>query len=408
MFKRFISILFVTLFVFAANFANAEERIKMTLDGGVYTIPCEVNGLRMKFIFDTGASMVSISMTEARFMYKNGYIDDDDFTGTAKTRIANGDIEENMKLTLREVKVGSKTIHNVEALVSNSANAPLLLGQSVLRQLGTWSIDGDCFVIKDGSNYDDEEEDEAYPDEADRLYKLALQYLNSGDKKNAIECFNEAAQIYYDLNDFENYYNIAKKSANLGSSEGQNNLGFCYNEGLYVSQDYKQAVYWYKKAAEQGYDLAQYNMALHYNSGEGVTKNIRQAVYWYKKAAVQGYDLAQFNLGLCYYNGEGVAKNYEQAVYWYKKAAEQGYARAQYNLGVCYDNGDGVAQSYQQAGYWFKQAAEQGHAMAQYNLGVCYDNGDGVPQSKKEAKYWFRKAAAQGDRDAQIMLEKLQ
>lgn len=103
MFKKILSILIATLFVFATNYSNADERIKMTLENGVYTMPCEVNGLRMKFVFDTGASMVSISMTEAKFMYKNGYIDDNDFIGTAKTRIANGDIEENMKLDRESV-----------------------------------------------------------------------------------------------------------------------------------------------------------------------------------------------------------------------------------------------------------------------------------------------------------------
>ena len=34
---------------------------------GTYLIPCKVNGVPMKFIFDTGASVVNISMTEALF-----------------------------------------------------------------------------------------------------------------------------------------------------------------------------------------------------------------------------------------------------------------------------------------------------------------------------------------------------
>ena len=36
----------------------------------VYTIPCKVNGLALNFIFDTGASSVSISKSEAIFMLK--------------------------------------------------------------------------------------------------------------------------------------------------------------------------------------------------------------------------------------------------------------------------------------------------------------------------------------------------
>src|SRR5690349_10430416 len=47
--------------------------VKMTRDdGGVYKIPVEINGTEMYFIFDTGAGMISISTTEANFLYKQG------------------------------------------------------------------------------------------------------------------------------------------------------------------------------------------------------------------------------------------------------------------------------------------------------------------------------------------------
>jgi len=40
---------------------------------GVYTIPCKVNGIDMRFILDTGASNVTISLTEAKFLIKQIY-----------------------------------------------------------------------------------------------------------------------------------------------------------------------------------------------------------------------------------------------------------------------------------------------------------------------------------------------
>lgn len=131
---------------------HAEEMIKMTFEQGVYTLPCEVNGLNMRFIFDTGASSVSISMAEALFMLKNGYLDDQDITGITKTQIANGQIDENVVINLKYVKIGERTIKNVQAVVSNSLDAPLLLGQTVIRQLGSWSIEGDYLVIKSSGN----------------------------------------------------------------------------------------------------------------------------------------------------------------------------------------------------------------------------------------------------------------
>jgi len=37
-----------------------------------------VNGLSLKFIFDTGASAISLSKSEAVFMLKSGYLSVDD------------------------------------------------------------------------------------------------------------------------------------------------------------------------------------------------------------------------------------------------------------------------------------------------------------------------------------------
>jgi hypothetical protein len=64
----------------------------MEKEGGVFTVPCSVNGLKLKFIFDTGASDVSISKTEAMFMLKNGYLNSDDIVGKQKYIDATGKI----------------------------------------------------------------------------------------------------------------------------------------------------------------------------------------------------------------------------------------------------------------------------------------------------------------------------
>ena len=49
--KKFFSLIICLLL---SGILNAQERIKMEKSGGIYKIPCEVNGLRMKFYFDTG------------------------------------------------------------------------------------------------------------------------------------------------------------------------------------------------------------------------------------------------------------------------------------------------------------------------------------------------------------------
>lgn len=118
-------------------------------ENGLYLIPCKVNGVPMKFIFDTGASSVNISMTEALFLLKNGQIQENDIKGTSRAQIANGEIVENTKILLRKIEVGGIEINDVDATVSHNLNAPLLLGQSAISKLGTIQLEGTNLIIKD-------------------------------------------------------------------------------------------------------------------------------------------------------------------------------------------------------------------------------------------------------------------
>jgi clan AA aspartic protease (TIGR02281 family) len=133
---------------------HAQATIKLEQKDGVYLIPCSVNGLGLKFIFDTGASDVSISLTEAMFMLKNGYLTESDFIGTEEYQVATGEIHEGYTLNIRSIQVGGKKLENVKASVVKSSVAPLLLGQSAISQLGAFQFDyaNNVLVIMDGAN----------------------------------------------------------------------------------------------------------------------------------------------------------------------------------------------------------------------------------------------------------------
>lgn len=115
--------------------------VKMEKVNGVYQIPVDVNGINMFFIFDTGASIISISETEAVFLYKQGKLTKEDIKGTANFSDANGDISEGTIIILSTVKIGNKVLKNIEASVVQNLNAPLLFGQSALQKFGKISID---------------------------------------------------------------------------------------------------------------------------------------------------------------------------------------------------------------------------------------------------------------------------
>jgi clan AA aspartic protease (TIGR02281 family) len=116
---------------------HAQTTVQMSRDGGVYTMPCKVNGLALRFIIDTGASNVMISAVEALFMQKNGYLKKNDFMGEETYRIASGATMTGSAVIFRRLEIGDIVLRNVKASVAHPVGAPLLLGQSALRQLGT-------------------------------------------------------------------------------------------------------------------------------------------------------------------------------------------------------------------------------------------------------------------------------
>ena len=141
--KKILLILLLVISVLT----NAQTTIKMERDGGIYKIKCKVNGAPMKMYFDTGASSVSISLATALYLRDNDLIDKTDILGKAKTTTADGSIVDNMVIRLKDVEIGGMHLKNVEAVVSSSLNAPLLLGQTVISKLGKITLNGDILTI---------------------------------------------------------------------------------------------------------------------------------------------------------------------------------------------------------------------------------------------------------------------
>lgn len=122
----------------------------MEKDGGVNVIPCSINGLALKFVFDTGASTVSISSAEAIFMLKNGYLKSSDIIGEHSFSDANGEISEGTTINLRELSFAGFTLRNVKATIVHNLKAPLLLGLSAIDKLGKIQIEGMTLTIMNG------------------------------------------------------------------------------------------------------------------------------------------------------------------------------------------------------------------------------------------------------------------
>ena len=138
MIKKIVVIILFTLF-FKSSFS--QTKIQMKRDGGVSVIPCKVNGLNLDLIFDTGAADVSLSIVEASFMFKNGYLSPDDIVGSSNFMDASGNINEGVVLNLKEIEIAGLKLYNVTASIVKNNKAPLLLGQSAISKLGGIQLD---------------------------------------------------------------------------------------------------------------------------------------------------------------------------------------------------------------------------------------------------------------------------
>ena len=92
-----------------------------------------------------------------------------------------------------------------------------------------------------------------------------------------------------------------------------------YDKGLKAahSGDFKTALEEWAPLAEQGIASAQYSLGFMYQNGQGVLQNYKTAVKWYTVAAEQGFAGAQNNLGLMYENGQGVLIDAKRAYMWF-------------------------------------------------------------------------------------------
>ena len=192
-------LIILALFISFAN-VFADTVIQMEPFGGVYRVPCLVNGAKMKFIFDTGANSVCLSMTMAQYLYDNDYITDEDIIGTGQSSVADGSIVDHLRINLKEITIGDRRIKNVEAIVISTQEAPLLLGQSVLKKIGKYTISGDKLIFQSAEPSVKKEYTE---DEITKMFDDAQEKYYNGS-------YNAALDIFKILNDIGQLSNVGQ------------------------------------------------------------------------------------------------------------------------------------------------------------------------------------------------------
>lgn len=110
---------------------------------GHFHVEALVDGTRLRFLVDTGASDVVLTPDDARRM---GFdLDRLDFTGRAET--ANGDVR-SAPVRLHEMVLGPIRLTNVRAAVNEAEMSESLLGLSFLSRLDGYEVSGDRLTLR--------------------------------------------------------------------------------------------------------------------------------------------------------------------------------------------------------------------------------------------------------------------
>ena len=129
----------------SATAASAEslrpQAVHMEAFNGAFVIPVVLNNvLTEDFIVDSGAADVSIPAEIAARLKELGTLTEADFLGQKLYQMADGSKVPSDIYRIASLKVGGMVVQNVTVRVA-AERTSLLLGQSFLSRLKSWSVD---------------------------------------------------------------------------------------------------------------------------------------------------------------------------------------------------------------------------------------------------------------------------
>lgn len=331
--KAIISFLVLTI----PSFCFCQKVIVLTKQNGVYTIPCSINGIKRSLVFDTGASTVTISMQLANQLFREGILKDSDIKGFGKSQTASGHIVDNMALVLKDIEISGLHLKNVDAVVIEGQNVPLLLGLSAIQKLGKVTLSGNKLII-----------DSPVLDNS-KLAQIRRQISNN--IKNSQ--LNEAIKLLKNI-----------ESQDAAEEIDIYNLALCYC----YSQDYNKALMYSQQWMGSYTDMSSpHEPEVCYFMGTAYMglKSYYEADKWFSKAirlvstdAIEQTPIEEANTLTYYYNQKGL--NYLEAKA-YANCVECFDIATQYQmriLGVSFDDLFGDKIKDKRMGVWLESISK--------------------------------------------------
>ena len=128
-----------------------------------------------------------------------------------------------------------------------------------------------------------------------------------------------------------------QENAEMGYPSAQYRLGLYYME----RNNFPLALKWYQEAAKEHNIPALKDLGYMYEKGFGVAQDYTTAFEYYLRAAELGDAAAQASLGRLYRDGLGTEQDYRKAILWFEKSSAQGNESAKKMLDAMYKRGLG-------------------------------------------------------------------
>lgn len=155
-----------------------------------------------------------------------------------------------------------------------------------------------------------------------------------------------------------------KKSAEGGSSYGQNAMGMVYLRGIGQPVDKTAAFRMFRLAADQGDSESMFISGRMLLAGEGCEKDVVGGLGRIKQSVDAGENQALLFLGRYYYGDRNGSRDAAQAFAWFRLGAVMGMPECQYWFGRTYYEGKGIPKDYNRSIQWLTESASQGYRPA--------------------------------------------
>jgi clan AA aspartic protease (TIGR02281 family) len=127
--------------------AAHSESVPLINEHGSLQVPVVINGkAAFNFTIDSGATDVCVPANVFYSLTSAGTVSQQDFLDKRPYKLADGSTRYAERFRIRSLRVGSLELRDVEASVVPAAGS-LLLGQSFLSRLKSWSIDNERQVL---------------------------------------------------------------------------------------------------------------------------------------------------------------------------------------------------------------------------------------------------------------------